>query len=43
MKEIKYVALVPTYEPDEKLKKVVDDLKENKFDVVVINDGSDIK
>lgn len=43
MKEIKFVALVPSYEPDQKLKKVVDDLKENKFDVVVINDGSDIK
>lgn len=43
MKEIKYVALVPAYEPDEKLKKVVDDLKNDKFDVIVINDGSDIK
>ena len=43
MKKIQYVALVPTYEPDEKLKKVVEDLKEKEFEVVVINDGSDIK
>ena len=42
-REIKYVALVPSYEPDEKLKKVVDDLKGKNFDVVVINDGSDLK
>ncbi len=43
MKKIQYVALVPAYEPDEKLKKVVEDLKEKEFDVIVINDGSDIK
>lgn len=43
MKKIKFVALVPSYEPDEKLKKVVNDLKEKEFDVVVINDGSDIR
>ena len=43
MKKIQYVALVPAYEPDEKLKKVVEDLKGKEFDVIVINDGSDIK
>ena len=42
-KEIRYVALVPSYEPDDKLKKVVDDLKKNRFDIIVINDGSDLK
>lgn len=34
------VALVPSYEPDENLKRVVDDLLRNNFEVVVVNDGS---
>ena len=34
------VALIPSYEPNEALLKVVDELLENSFDVVVVNDGS---
>ncbi len=40
--EIKYIALVPAYEPDKNLPRIVNELKENNFDVIVINDGSDI-
>ncbi|HPZ24041.1 MAG TPA: bifunctional glycosyltransferase family 2/GtrA family protein [Bacilli bacterium] len=34
------IALIPTYEPDEKLIKLVDDLVDNGFDVIVVDDGS---
>ena len=34
------VALIPSYEPDDALLKVVDELLNNSFDVVVVNDGS---
>ena len=34
------IALIPSYEPDEALLKVVDELLENSFKVVVVNDGS---
>ena len=34
------IALVPSYEPDEALLKVVNELLENAFTVVVVNDGS---
>lgn len=37
---MKYVALIPSYEPDEKLIKIVKELKHNDFDIVVVNDGS---
>lgn len=41
--EFKFIALIPAYEPDEKLPKIVNELKENNFTVIVINDGSDIR
>ena len=34
------IALIPSYEPDDALLKVVDELLENSFKVVVVNDGS---
>ena len=34
------IALIPSYEPDEKLEGIVKELVENKFKVVVVNDGS---
>lgn len=34
------VVLIPAYEPDEKLIKLVNELKENKYQIVVVNDGS---
>ena len=34
------IALVPSYEPDEALLKVANELLENSFTVVVVNDGS---
>ena len=39
--DTKYVALIPSYEPNDKLINVVDDLLQtNRFDVIVVNDGS---
>lgn len=35
-----HVALIPAYEPDEKLIELVEELKDNNFVVVVVNDGS---
>ena len=34
------IALIPSYEPDDALLKVVNELLENDFNVVVVNDGS---
>jgi glycosyltransferase involved in cell wall biosynthesis len=34
------IALIPSYEPDEKLEGIVKELVEEKFKVVVVNDGS---
>ena len=34
------IALIPSYEPDEVLLQVVNELLENNFNVVVVNDGS---
>ncbi len=34
------VILIPSYEPDDKLIKLVDELKKNKLNIVVVNDGS---
>ena len=34
------IALIPSYEPDDELLKVVEELLENSFKVVVVNDGS---
>ena len=36
----RYIALIPAYEPDEKLKKLADELAERGFDIVVVDDGS---
>lgn len=35
------IALIPTYEPDEHLIKLVKDLKKNNYIVIIVNDGSD--
>ena len=40
--EIKYIALVPAFEPDNNLPRVVKELQENNFEVVVVNDGSSL-
>ena len=37
---MKRIALIPSYEPDDKLIKIVKDLINNNFIVVVVNDGS---
>lgn len=34
------IALIPAYDPDVKLIELVDQLKENAFDIVIVNDGS---
>ena len=34
------IALIPSYEPDYRLKDLVQELAANKFDVIVVNDGS---
>ena len=39
----KIVVLIPSYEPDEKLIKLVDKLSKEDLDIVVVNDGSDKK
>lgn len=36
------IALIPSYEPDDALLKVVDELLANSFKVVVVNDGSNV-
>ena len=36
---MKYIALIPAYEPDEKLITLIDKLKD-KMDIVLVNDGS---
>ena len=38
----KRIALIPSYEPDDALLKVVNELLEADFNVVVVNDGSEI-
>ncbi len=40
---MKYIALIPSFEPDDKLIKLVKELKNNKFINVVVNDGSNEK
>lgn len=37
---LEYIALIPAYEPDEKLTEVVRDMRSKGFDVVVVDDGS---
>ena len=36
----RFIALIPAYEPDEKILKITDDLIEKGFDVVAVDDGS---
>ena len=36
----RYIALIPAYEPDEKIKKLAYELTERGFDIVVVDDGS---
>ena len=36
----RFIALIPAYEPDEKIKKIADELLEKGFDIVVVDDGS---
>ena len=38
---MKYIALIPSYEPDEKIIKVLKELKNSNFEIVIVNDGSD--
>ena len=37
------VVIIPAYNPDEKLKKIVDDIYELGFEIVIVNDGSEEK
>lgn len=43
MDKIKRIALIPAYEPEAIMNDVVKDLRENNFDVLIVNDGSDSK
>ena len=43
MIEIDRIALIPSYEPDEKLINVVNNLQKENFKVIVVNDGSNEK
>ena len=36
----RYIALIPAYEPEEKLLKITDELIEKGFDIVIVDDGS---
>lgn len=36
----RYVALIPAYEPDEKMTDTIRDLKDKGFDIIVVDDGS---
>ena len=36
----RYIALIPAYEPDKKIKGLIDELIEKGFDIVVVDDGS---
>ena len=36
----RYIALIPAYEPDEKIKGLADELPEKGFDIVIVDDGS---
>ncbi len=38
---MKKIALIPSYEPNEKLIKIIDELNQNGFEIVLVNDGSD--
>ena len=36
----RYIALIPAYEPDKKIKGLIDEIIEKGFDIVVVDDGS---
>ena len=38
---MRFVALIPSYEPNNKLLEIIKELKNNNFSIVVVNDGSD--
>ena len=40
---MKYIALIPSYEPDDKLIGIVKELHKSNFEIVVVNDGSGSK
>jgi len=40
---MKKIALIPSYEPDDRLRKLVIELKNNGFIIIVVNDGSSQK
>lgn len=37
---MKNIALIPSYEPDERLISIIKELYDNDFDIVIVNDGS---
>ena len=37
------IALIPAYEPDEKIKTIAADLKRRGFDLVIVDDGSGLE
>lgn len=39
---MKEVILIPSYEPDDKLIKLINSIDKNRFDIIVVNDGSNI-
>ena len=43
MGDYKFIALIPAYQPDEKLIKLVDKLLKDKLEIVIVDDGSDKK
>ena len=43
MGDYKFIALIPAYQPDEKLIELVDRLCKDKLEIVVVNDGSNKK
>ena len=40
---MKYIALIPSYEPNHRLVKILQDLKNDDFEIIVVNDGSSDK
>ena len=36
----RFIALIPAYEPDAKIKTIADELKRRDFDLVIVDDGS---
>lgn len=43
MNEYKFIALIPAYQPDEKLITLVERLKKDKLEIIVVDDGSNKK